>query len=230
MDRATPAAGIADVAAFRTLSEASRARLTRGLRVVDSAKGAPVLAKGERVSGAYVVLRGRLRVYTLSPEGTEATLYVIHPHETCVLAVNCIFNDLLYPAWVEADAATTVAIVPGAVFRGLFDAEPSIRDMTVQAFSTVVFRLMAELEGLHAYRLDRRLANFLLLRASADGVVRLTQQEIASHLGTSREVIARALGQLAAAKRIRTGRGRIVIDDPVRLAAHVRASTRPPAR
>ena len=225
MDRAKPAAGVTDVAAFRTLSEASRARLARGLRVVDCAKSAPVLAKGERVSGAYVVVRGRLRVYTLSPEGTEATLYVIHPDETCVLAVNCIFNDLLYPAWVEADAATTVAIVPGAVFRALFDAEPSIRDMTVQAFSTVVFRLMAELEGLHAYRLDRRLANFLLLRASADGVVRLTQQEIASHLGTSREVIARALGQLAAAKRIRTGRGRIVIDDPVRLAAHVRAST-----
>ena len=32
----------------------------------------------------------------------EATLYVINPHETCVLALNCIFNDLLYPAWVEA--------------------------------------------------------------------------------------------------------------------------------
>jgi CRP/FNR family transcriptional regulator len=217
---------MAGVAAFTAVSDASRARLARGLRVVECAKGAPVVAKGERASGAYVVIRGRLRVYTLSPDGTEATLYVIHPHETCVLAVNCIFNDLLYPAWVEADAATTVAIVPGPVFRALFDAEPSIRDMTVRALSTVVFRLMAELEGLHAYRLDRRLANFLLLRASADGVVRLTQQEIASHLGTSREVIARALGQLVAAKRIRTGRRRIVIEDPVRLAAQ----TRPPAR
>ena len=226
MDRAKPGADVNDVTAFRGLGAASRTLLARGVRYVHCAKGAPILARGERVSGAYVVVSGRLRVFTLTPDGTEATLYVLDPHETCVLALNCIFNDLLYPAWVEADAAATVAVVPGPVFRALFEAEPAIRNMTVHAFSTVVFRLMAELEGLHAYTLERRLSNFLLLRASSDGVVRLTQQEIASHLGTSREVVARALGHLAAAKRIRTGRRRIVIEDPVRLAERVWSSRR----
>jgi CRP/FNR family transcriptional regulator len=99
------------------------------------------------------VLSGQLRVFTLSPDGNEATLYVINPHETCVLALNCIFNDLRYPAWVEAGSATRVAAIPGAVFRALFEAEPSVRNMTVQAFSTIVFRLMAELEGIHSYEL-----------------------------------------------------------------------------
>jgi len=54
-------------------------------------------------------------------------------------------------------------------------------------------------------------------------VVRMTQQEIASHLGTTREVVARVLGQLAAAGRIRTGRRQIAITDPVRLARDVKA-------
>jgi CRP-like cAMP-binding protein len=70
--------------------------------------------------------------------------------------------------------------------------------MTVQAFSTLVFRLMTELEEVHSHWLEHRLCNFLLLHASADGTLQLTQQEIASHLGTTREVVARALGQLAA--------------------------------
>lgn len=214
--------GINDVSAFRDLSETSRKLLARGLRYVQCDKRAPILAKGERVSGAYVVISGQLRVFTLSPDGQEATLYVINPEETCVLALNCVFNDLLYPAWVEAGSPTRVAVIPGKVFRALFDAEPSIRNMTVQAFSTVVFRLMSELEGIHAYKLEQRLCNFLLLHASTDAVVRMTQQEIASHLGTTREVIARALGRLVARGQVRTSRNRIAIPDPVGLAEELK--------
>jgi CRP/FNR family transcriptional regulator, anaerobic regulatory protein len=217
-----PADGIDEIKAFHDLSDTSKMLLARGLRYVQCGKAAPILAKGQRVSGAYVVISGQLRVFTLSPDGNEATLYVINPHETCVLALNCIFNDLLYPAWVEAWSPTRVAVIPGTVFRALFEAEPAIRNMTVQAFSTIVFRLMVELEGIHSYKLEGRLSNFLLLHASMDGVVRMTQQEIASHLGTSREVVARALGQLASASRIRTSRSQIVINDPVRLAEDVK--------
>jgi len=223
---AKSAACIHDVEAFHNLSEGSRRLLTGGLRYVDFDKGAPILAKGQRVSGAYVVMSGELRVFTLTPDGQEATLYIINPHETCILALNCIFNDLRYPAWVEAGSAARLAMIPGPAFKSLFEAEPAIRNMTVQAFSTVVFRLMMELEVVHSYKLDRRLANFLLLKASADGVVRMTQQEIASHLGTTREVVARALGQLASAGRIRTGRGQIAISDPVRLAKAVSGDNR----
>jgi CRP/FNR family transcriptional regulator len=123
LENTKPAAGIIDVAAFRELSAASRSQLARGLRYVQYGKGAAVLARGQRVSGAYVVISGTLRVFTLSPGGQEATLYLINAHETCVLALNCVFNDLLYPAWVEAGTATRVAMIPGAVFRTLFDAE-----------------------------------------------------------------------------------------------------------
>jgi CRP/FNR family transcriptional regulator len=215
---------INDVKAFQNLSETSRALLARGLRYTHYPKTAPVLKKGQRVSGAYVVVSGQLRVFTLSPEGNEATLYLINPGETCVLALNCIFNDLLYPAWVQAGPATKVAVIPGAVFRVLFESEPAIRNMTVQAFSTIVFRLMTELEEIHSYKLAQRLGNFLLLHASTEGKVQMTQQVIASHLGTTREVIARALGQLVSEGRIQTSRNQIAINDPARLAEFVRRS------
>ena len=217
-------AGIDEVSAFHGLSDTGRKLLARGLRYVQCDKGTPILVKGQRVSGAYVVITGQLRVFTLSPDGQEATLYVINPDETCVLALNCIFNDLLYPAWVEAGSDARVAVIPGTVFRALFDTEPSVRNITVQAFSTVVFRLMSELEGIHSDKLERRLCNFLLLRASTGGVVQMTQQEIASHLGTTREVIARALGQLASAGLVETGRNRIAIHDPIELVEKVKGS------
>lgn len=213
-----------DISLFQNLSETGKSLLVRGLRYSHYTKKTSVLQKGQQVSGAYIVVTGQLRVFALSPDGNQATLYLINPGETCVLALNCIFNDLLYPAWVEASPATKVAVIPGTVFRVLFELEPTIRNMTVQAFSTIVFRLMSELEEIHSYKLEQRLANFLLLHASTDGKVRMIQQEIASHLGTTREVIARVLGRLVSDGYIQTSRSQVTIHDPEKLARILKAS------
>jgi CRP/FNR family transcriptional regulator len=206
---------------FRKLSDAGRNLLRRGTVCKECAPGAPILHKGTPISGAYFVVRGRLRVYTVAPGGSEATLYFIAPGETCVFALNSLFNDLRYPAWVEAEGPTTVALIPGPVFRKLFAAEPAIQDVTVRALSTLVFRLMAGLEEVHAYRLDQRLANLLLLHAPTAGELRMTQQQLADHLGTTREVVARLMGEFAAAGQVDTGRGRIRILDAAGLAARI---------
>ena len=135
---------------FRNMSEVGKAMLGPGLHYVRYEKKTSVLDKGQPVSGAYIVIGGRLRVFTLLAQDNEATLYWIAPDETCVLALNCIFNDLRYPAWVEAEAGATIAVIPGPLYRVLSENEMAIRNITVQALSTVVFRLMEELEQIHS--------------------------------------------------------------------------------
>lgn len=198
---------------FRALSAEGKGLLAQGLVGKECARGAMALHKGQPVSGAYVVLEGRLRVFSLAPNGTEATLYFIDPGETCVLALNCLFNDLLYPAWVQAEAATTIALIPGAVYRKLFEREPSIQDMTVHTLSTLVFRLMSELEFVHSSHHKHRLANFILIHAASDGVLRMTQQQLAQHLGTTREVVARLVQEFVAKGYVESRRGAIAIKD-----------------
>lgn len=205
-------------APFSHLSQQGKALLDTGLTETSCAATSAVLHKGQRVSGAYFVLSGRLRVYSLSPSGTEATLYTISPGETCVFALNCLFNDLLYPAWVEAECATTVAVISGATYRQLFQIEPVIQDVTVRSLSTIVFRLMTELEQVHSCTLNQRLANLILLRATSEGKLHLTQQQIASHLGTTREVVAKLMCEFSALRYVKTYRGLIVIEDSVGLA------------
>lgn len=204
---------------FAQLSEAGKKLLRGGQVSRHCASASPLLFKGQRVSGAYFVLQGRLRVFSLAPNGTEATLYCIAPGETCVFALNSLFNDLLYPAWVQAVEETTIALIPGPVFHALFASEAVIRDLTVRTLSTLVFRLMAELEEVHSYKLNQRLANLLLVHASASGELRMTQQQMASHLGTSREVVARLLRELVAAGHVETGRGSMLIRDAAALSA-----------
>lgn len=207
------------IAAFRNLSADGQKLLTRGVQCHRFADGCTIVKKGQDVSGAYFVIGGRLRVYSLLPDGKEVTVYHLEPGETCVFALNSLFNNLLYPAWVATEGETTVAVVPGHVYRGLFDLEPGIRDLTLRTLSTLVFRLMAELDQVHACTVEQRLAGFLLVRASKSGEVVQTQQEIAGQIGTSREVVARLTSRLAKQGLIRTGRGRLTVLQPAALAA-----------
>jgi CRP/FNR family transcriptional regulator len=211
---------------FLDLSESGRAMLRRGLVTKRIPRPTPVIHKGQQVSGAYLVTRGQLRVFTYTPQGTEATLYLIRPGETCVLALNCLFNELLYPAWVEASADTEVAVIPGPLYRTLFERETAVQNMTVKALSTLVFRLMDELEQIHSCNLDQRLANFLLSNADDAGTLRMTQQQLASHLGTTREVIARLMQGFVAQDMVATGRGTTTVRDSARLAALLEPAAR----
>jgi len=198
---------------FKKLTPAGQQALRQGAAYADCLPADVILHQGQQTSGAYIVLQGRLRVYSMCPNGNEATLYTIEPGETCVLALNCLFNDLLYPAWVESEADTRVMVIPGPLYRSLFNSETEIQDMTVQTLSTLVFRLMGELNNVHGLTVRQRLARFLLTRANQQGVLNMTQQQLAQHLSTSREVVARQLLELAARQLIQTGRGQLTLLD-----------------
>lgn len=209
----SPAEQLNSVQVFSGLSATGKRLLTQGVISKVAKRATAVLHKGQPVSGAYVVIEGRLRVYTITPTGAEATLYFVDAGEACVLALNCLFNDLLYPAWVQAETTATIAIIPGQVYRKLFETEPIVQDLTVRALSTLVYRLMNELEQIHASNHKQRLSQFILLHSSSDGVLQMTQQQVARHLGTTREVIARLVRELVSDKLIVTQRGAIRIRD-----------------
>jgi CRP/FNR family transcriptional regulator len=56
------------------------------------------------------------------------------------------------------------------------------------------------------------------MRGVVDGQLHMTQSELAAHLGTTREVIAKLLRKMVASKAVKTLRGSIVIENPEMLA------------
>jgi CRP/FNR family transcriptional regulator len=208
-----PSAALARLELFQNLSAAARKLLAGSVVFRKASPADAILYRGQAVSGAFLVLEGRLRVFTIAPNGTEATLYFLDPGEACVLSINCLFHDLQYPAWVQAETTTEVAVIPGSVYRTLFESERTIQNLTVQALSVLVYRLMAALEQVHAGNHRQRLAQFILTHASAEGLLRMTQQQVAGHLGTTREVIARLMQDLVSRGLVSSQRGLIGIRD-----------------
>ena len=198
---------------LRDLAPSSLALLETSARRSACEGGTQLIARGDLVAGAYLVERGALRVYYVSAEGREGTLYWIEPGQSCILAINCMFSRLTYPAWVESEGSTVVTIIPGEVYRKLFAAEPAIQNFTFDVLSGRLFELMALIEETASQGLEARLAAFLLRRAKGNAEIAITHEQIARHLSTSREVVSRMVRCLAARGLIAAAQKQITLLD-----------------
>ncbi len=182
-----------------------------------------LLGRGDAAGGAYLVLGGALRVFYITPEGRESTLYHVRPGHTCVLALSATLEAQPYPAWVEAGPRGAIFVcVPSDAFHRLVQREPAFRGFVLSALADRVLELMLTLEELGSARVEQRLAR--LLSSASGSVVHATQAQIASDLGTAREVVSRALRSLARRSLIRTGRERTEILDRAGLERVARSS------
>jgi CRP/FNR family transcriptional regulator len=201
----------------RGLSPEVQARLFRDAQLSKLPAGADILHPGDIVDGVYLVTSGAIRVYYLDEEGREGTLYWIEPGESCILALNSLFSEIPYPAWAAADAeGVEILSVPGAAFKQVFSTEPSAQAFLFEQLSGRVFSLLRLLENSMRLPQEKRLVALLLDRAQ-DGVVSLSQEALARHLGTAREVVSRLLRNLAAQGLIKLAPRRIELLDTERL-------------
>jgi len=174
----------------------------------------PLLQRGDRVDGVFLVIGGSLRVYYITAGGREATLYHVEPGTTCILALTSTIDEAPYPAWADSGPGGAAFVrVPRARFRRLLAEEEAVRDFAFGALSGRVFELMAALEEAGSAQIEQRVARYLVRHVGAGDAVQASQIGIASELGTAREVVFRALRSLAARGWVRTGRLRITVVD-----------------
>jgi CRP/FNR family transcriptional regulator len=169
--------------------------------------------------GALAIVAGSLRVYYVSAEGCEATLYTVEPGGTCVLALTATMNAEAYPAYVDAGpTGAEFVVVPARLVYTLVDGERAFREFVFGALSGRIFDLMRTLEEVGSDQVQQRVARYLVRCQGPDACVRVSQARIAAELGTAREVIFRALRSLCTRSIVTTGRLCIRIADAERLA------------
>jgi CRP/FNR family transcriptional regulator len=195
------------------LTEESRRELG-SLPTAKALPGTRLLRRGDPADGAYLVVDGSLRVYYITQEGREATLYRVEPGGTCILSLTSTFDRAPFPAWVDAGPRGGEYVrVPSDVLHRLVDSETALRHFVLGVLSGRVFELMCAIEEIGSIQMEQRVARYLLRRRESDDCVRVSQIGIASDLGTAREVVFRALRALAERQLIQTGRMRIRIID-----------------
>ena len=175
--------------------------------------GHDVFLEGDRVEAIALLISGVVRVYKIGETGREITLYRFGNGQSCILTANAILSQEIFPAVATVEEDAEAVMIPAETFRAWVGKYDLWREFVFDLLSQRLSKVMSIIDEVVFRRMDARLASLLLTRSQVQNPLRITHQEIASELGSSREVISRLVEDLSARGFLRVGRGEIEILD-----------------
>ncbi len=176
--------------------------------------GEIIFLEGEPDAGLHLVAEGLCKIFRISEGGREHILATLGPGDSCneVPVVDGGPN----PANMAALEDSTVWIISAEALDRLRRQFPALNDMIIKNLAMRCRQLVQRVYNLSFLSVTGRLAAFLLAQTDEQNKLsrrRWTQDEMAAHLDTVREMVARALKELQEAELIAIDRHRIEILD-----------------
>ena len=216
----TAAAALAKVPIFSGLAESELGFLAQHAVSRHYSPGQLVFGEGEPCSGMYVVESGHVRIFKSSADGREQVLNIDGPGSS--VAELPVFDGGNYPASVAAVDDVTLLFISKQDFRTLCLTHPQVALKVLRVVGARLRRLVGIIEELSFTTVRHRLASFLLRVAQREGkpveggtaiTLPSSNQELASQIGTVRELVSRNLSRLQAAGLIQMAGRSLVIPD-----------------
>ena len=184
-----------------------------------------VFMEGDECDAIAILLSGTVRVFKVGETGCEITLYRFGHGESCILTVNCILGNHQFPAIAVVERDAEAILIAATTFRDWVNRYEAWRSYIFNLLSRRLATVMAVVDEVAFRRMDARIADFLSRRLTPDSpALRITHQEIAAELGTSREVVSRILEDFTGNGLIETGRGTIRLLDHTGLMRRMRST------
>ena len=175
---------------------------------------------GDEARGLFVIVSGSLRAYREGVDGREQVIHVERAGST--IAELPVFDDKPYPSTVAAEEETVVLFLDKDDVKSLCLKFPQIALAALKMLAGRLRKCAELVEELSLREVDQRLARWLLSEARARGyraatgievTLVLTNQQIATRIGSVREVVSRALSRLQQNGLIIVDGRRITISD-----------------
>ena len=176
-------------------------------------KGELIYSKEQECLGLIRVLSGAIRTFMLSDEGREVRLYRVDEQDTDVLSASCVMNQISFETQMVADTDCTLLIVPAVCLKSFKESNLHVRCFLFEKLGERFSDVMLNMQAILFTRLDERIAAALLSHAGG-GTVRITHEQLAGEINSTREAVSRILKDMERQSLIRLGRGRITLTDP----------------
>ncbi len=204
---------------WNKLSPEHQQRLTDSADLLKVKSGTVIHNGSMDCLGLLLIRSGQLRVYTLSSEGREITLYRLFDHDICLFSASCVMPNIQFEVIVEAEKDSEMWVLPSCLFKDLMEESAVVANYANQLISSRFSDVMWLMEQIMWKSFDKRLASFLLeesLLADASSL-KITHEKIANHMGTAREVVTRMLRYFQSEGMVKLTRGTVEITDARRL-------------
>lgn len=168
-------------------------------KVQEFSRGATIFLQGERAKAVYVVVEGWVKLYRISPNGSEAVVSVFTKGAS--FGEGVAFRNDNYPVTAEAATDCRLISIPVDTILNLIRTSPEIAIAILSSAFMHLHSLVAQVEQLKARTGAQRLAEFLLdLAPCKEGACEVTlpydKALIAGRLGLKPESLSRAFAKL----------------------------------
>lgn len=196
------------------LSETDKAELMSGASCAEFKKGQNI-HNGTVCTGIIFVKTGCLRVYMLSEEGKEITLYRIPAGDVCVLSASCILDSITFDVQVDAEENSRCCILSPIAFLEVSKRKPEMKNFLLEKTVSRFSEVMWVMQQILFMSFDKRLAIFLLSESEKEKSpeIKLTHEQIAKYMGSAREVVSRMLKYFSSEGYVELSRGGVTITD-----------------
>ncbi len=195
---------------FNSLSDLDKKLLLESILIKDIDLSATTMSPNS-CDGLIIVDSGKLRVFMTSQGGKEITLYHLEPSDVCVLSYRCQIGSMPFNLEVKAINKSRVFNIPSTILNQLIDKYPTIKEFLLTETTDRLADVMSVVEKVAFGSLDTRLIELLLEQKTT--VIYRTHADLASDLGTSREIISRLLKNFENDGLIQLSRGKIKLLD-----------------
>ena len=194
-------------------------------------EGELLFSEGEPCSGLHIIAQGKVRIFKTSVGGREQVLALNGPGET--VAELPVFDGGPYPASAMAVEDTEIAFISRRDFHAYCLEHPEVALKVLSVVGGRLRRLVGIIEELSFTTIRQRLISALLKLAQTEGKktergiefqLPATHQELASQLGTVRELISRNLMRLQAEGLLEVDARQIVVKDMKGLSALIESA------
>ena len=182
--------------------------------------GELLFSEGEPCNGLHIIAQGKVRIFKTSANGREQVLAVNVPGES--VAELPVFDGGPFPASAVAIETSEIAFISRRDFQAYCMEHPEVSLKVLQVVGSRLRRLVAIIEELSFTTIRQRLISSLIKLAQSEGKktargiefqLPATHQELASQLGTVRELVSRNLMRLQAEGLLDVDARQIVVKD-----------------
>ncbi len=218
---------LAEVDIFADLSETEMRAIAEAAPMRTYHGGEMLFTPHQRVEALFMLRRGRVRIFRVSPDGRVLTTAIITPGT--IFGEMVLLGQRMYDNHAEAlDDATACVMNRADVHRFLL-SDPRIAARIAEILGSRLAEMEHRLSEAIFKTVPQRVAATLLtlapeptrrpgLLSSGQRPISITHEQLAALVGTSRETVTKALGALAEREVIKLHRGKITVLDRPRLA------------
>jgi CRP/FNR family transcriptional regulator len=184
-------------------------------QVVTHEPGKILMEPGMFIKAVPLVVEGSIKIMRMDEDGKELFLYYLEPGETCALSLTCCSSAKPSEIKAVVEERATLIFIPIQFHEQWTDEFKQWKDFVSTTYQQRFHEMLIALDAVAFKRMDERLMRYIVtkMKQLKANELHTTHQEIATELGTSREVISRLLKQLEKKKWIELGRNVIYIRD-----------------